>query len=109
MKQPCKYCLQPIDPRGMLSHLHFKHARCIRHEFAMNPLVQLMRLMWDGEMPHFAQKQLPAPNPLTVYSTQPLGVMAAPLPWLRRPKGYTPPQGYAQPWQTVHYTWRYWV
>lgn len=68
-------------------------------EFVLNPTVQLMRLMWDGELPYFPQNQLPAPNPLTIYSTQPLGVMAAPMPWMRRPKGYVPPQNCAQPWQ----------
>lgn len=58
-KVPCKYCLQPIDPRGMPSHVHFKHVDYVIREFALNPYVTLFTY---GELPTFAQLQLQAPR-----------------------------------------------
>lgn len=97
MKTRCKYCLKPIDTRGMMSHIHFRHRMYVAREFSLDSAIQWMWLFMEGEIPRFDQKQLPAPNLLTVYSTRPLGKMAAPLPWLRRPKGYELPYGYARP------------
>lgn len=97
MKYPCKYCGKRIDTRGMMSHVHFRHVDYVAREFALNPAVWAFmwaidpRLNWRGNVLApviFTQKQLPAPNPLTVYSTQPLGYMARPIPEHRRPKGY---------------------
>lgn len=93
----------------MNAHIHFRHRAYVSRELALNPMVQWMQLALDGQMPYFSQKQLPAPNQLTIYTTRPLGKMAAPIPELRRPKGYELPYGYVQPWKRVSsYVWRYW-
>lgn len=97
MKSRCKYCMKPISPQGMPAHIHFRHRAYVSRELSLNPIVQLMQLALDGYMPRFAQKQLPSPCPLTVYSSRPLGYMAVPIPELRRPKGYELPQNYARP------------
>ena len=89
-----------------MSHIHFKHSSYVAREFSLDSAVQWMWLMMEGEVPRFTQLQLPAPNPLTVYSTRPLGMMAVPLPWLRRPKGYELPYGYARPYEGLR-SWKY--
>lgn len=97
MKQSCKYCGRKIDGRGMLAHVHFRHRGQVAREFSLQPEVMLWIWITDGVPPHFTQKQLPAPNALTVYSLRPLGFMAAPIPQHRRPKGYCLGYGYARP------------
>ena len=101
MKKPCKWCGKKIDPRGMPSHEHFKHRDVILRTFTLNPIIVLYRWMEDGVPPHFDQKQLPAPNPFTMYSTRPLGHMAAPISQHRIPKGYTPGYGHARPFELL--------
>jgi hypothetical protein len=65
-------------------------------EFRNNPLMREYLFVNEGRfLPD--QLMLPAPSPLTVYSRRPLGLMAAPIPELRRPKGYQPPQNYGRP------------
>ena len=97
MKVKCKWCGKKIDARGMPSHEFFRHRRMIARAFSLEISVMVMFWLDGGLPPHFEQKQLSAPNPLTVYSKRPLGYMAAPIPEHRRPKGYTPPQGYSTP------------
>ncbi len=95
MMSICKYCRKPIDPRGMPRHISSRHRSMVLAEFRMNPAMIIYGLL-SGFLPPM-QLALPAPNPLTIYSRRPLGKMAAPLPWMRRPKGYQPPQNYARP------------
>ncbi len=58
-KIPCKYCEKYIDPRGMMSHVHFKHVDYVVREFALNPWVTMFLY---GRLPVFKQLQLPAPT-----------------------------------------------
>jgi hypothetical protein len=96
VKQPCKYCKRKIAPSGMPAHISFKHRGMVLAEFRRNPIMIEYLFANEGRfLPD--QPMLPAPNPLTIYSTRPLGKMAAPIPELRRPKGYQPPQNYGRP------------
>jgi hypothetical protein len=79
-----------------MSHVHFRHILSVRAELMTNPWFMAADLVEFGYLAPM-QPALPAPNPLTVYSRRPLGYMAAPIPQLRRPKGYEPPQRYARP------------
>lgn len=72
-----------------MSHIHFRHRSYVLREFAQKPWV-IAYLLADGRVPVFHEKALPLPSPLTVYSNRPLGKMAKPLPYMRRPKGYEP-------------------
>lgn len=97
MKSPCKYCLKPIYTPGMPAHVSFKHRGYALREMCRSPLMLWFHLYHYGYLLTEDRKMLPAPNPLTIYSTRPLGKMAAPIPQLRRPKGYQPPHNYARP------------
>jgi hypothetical protein len=90
MKIRCKYCRKLIAPCGMAAHMHFRHLKMILAEFRHNPIISYMRLLWkfEGYRDTDEPLALPAPNPLTVYSRRPLGRMAKPFPWMKRPKGY---------------------
>ena len=101
-KSRCKYCRKSITACGLPAHIHFKHRAAVLVEFRLNPIIQLMSFMEDGYLPGFGdQKQLPAPNPLSIYSTRPLGRMAAPIPEHRVPKGYRLPYGSARPFERI--------
>lgn len=39
MKIPCEFCNEPIDPRGMTSHVHFRHRAEVLAKFRSSPLV----------------------------------------------------------------------
>jgi hypothetical protein len=106
MKSRCEFCKRKIAPQGMLMHVSVKHRGMILSRFRCNPEVQRMMFLERGFFPK-DQPMLPAPNPLTVYSRRPLGKMAAPIPELRRPKGYQPPQNYGQPWEMLAGQLRY--
>lgn len=77
----------------MLSHERFRHGAYISREFSLNIWVWMELGIWP---PRFDQLALPPTSELTVYSTRPLGRMAAPIPELRHPKGYLP-DGYSRP------------
>jgi hypothetical protein len=80
----------------MPMHISARHRGMILAEFRRNPVMVEHYFMTEGRfLPD--QLMLPAPNALTVYSRRPLGFMAAPIPELRRPKGYCPGYGYARP------------
>ena len=107
MKVRCEYCGKKIAPQGMLCHVSFKHRRMTLAKFARNPEIRMFCFVERGYFPE-DQLMLPAPNPLTIYSRRPLGMMAAPLPWMRRPKGYSLGYGYARPFQLLSgrkYVW----
>jgi hypothetical protein len=95
MRVRCKWCKRKIAPCGMPRHVSALHRMMTLAEFRMHPAMITYGLA-SGHLPPM-QLALPAPNALTVYSTRPLGRMAAPIPELRRPKGYHPPQNYARP------------
>lgn len=100
MKVRCEWCKKKIAPQGMLMHVSAKHRGMVLSRFRNSPEVRFFMFAERGYFPE-DQKMLPAPNPLTVYSTRPLGKMAAPIPQHRRPKGYQLERGYAQPWQLL--------
>jgi hypothetical protein len=93
----CPYCVRDFDSRGLLSHISRMHWRQVQLKFAYNPIVWMTLWVEYGNAPRFQHLALPAPNPLTVYSTRPLGKMAKPIPEHRRPKGYTLGYGYSRP------------
>lgn len=97
----CKYCRKRIAACGMPAHVSFKHRDMVIAGFYLNPYMQAFNIIEHGVIRPFEQKQLPAPNPLTIYSTRPLGMMAAPIPEHRRPKGYTLGYGYARPFEAL--------
>lgn len=92
----CKYCRKKMSASGIPAHISFKHPGMELAEFCANPLIILRCFVENRYIPPM-RIALPAPNPLTIYSRRPLGFMAAPIPELRRPKGYVPPQNYARP------------
>jgi hypothetical protein len=96
MKKRCEFCKKKIAPQGMLMHVSARHRGMVLAQFRTNPSVILHCLAERAWLPPM-QLALPSPNPLTVYSRRPLGMMAAPLPYMRRPKGYQPPENYATP------------
>ena len=109
MKQTrCKYCLKKISNAGMPAHVHFRHRSYVSIEFSLNSLIQALLIHENRRYPHFAHLALPAPSSLTVYSTRALGRMAAPMPFMRRPKGYVPGQCEGRPSDmlpTKHFVW----
>ena len=85
---------------GLAAHLHFRHLGLVLSEFRHE--VRFYLFVEDGRFPA-EPKMLPAPNPLTIYSRRPLGMMAAPIPEHRRPKGYTLDQNYGRPSDMLFY------
>ena len=49
--QPCHYCLRPIDTRGMLAHVHFRHRGYVSREFLYNPTVWVTMWALEGWLP----------------------------------------------------------
>ena len=96
MKVRCKWCKRQMAPSGMPRHVSARHRAMVLSEFCHSPIMRDYLFMNEGRfLPD--RLMLPAPSPLTVYSRRPLGFMAVPIPELRRPKGYQPPQNYARP------------
>ena len=96
MKVRCEFCRKKMSASGIPAHVSFKHRGFTWAKFRMNPIVIAHCLLENGFIPQM-QLALPAPNPLTVYSRRPLGVMASPIPELRRPKGYNAWHDYVIP------------
>jgi hypothetical protein len=96
MKKRCEFCGRKIAPCGMPMHVSVHHKWMILSKFRNDPTVILHYFVKYRRFPQ-AQRALPASSPLTVYSRRALGKMAAPIPELRRPKGYKLDRNYGRP------------
>ena len=106
MKVCCEFCGKKMAPQGIPRHISSLHRKMVLAKFRHNPDMIFYLFVNEGRFLE-DQLMLPAPCPLTVYSRRPLGFMAAPLPWMRRPKGYQLPQNYARPADLLRAQTRY--
>ena len=72
LRVPCKYCLRPIDTRGMGAHIHFRHAGYVIREFTLNPLIWSYLWVEEGWLP----PRLPVALPPVASAGTPLPMLA---------------------------------
>jgi len=83
MIEPCKYCLRPIDTRGMPSHIHFRHLSYVQREFCLTPWVWITFWLEQGRMPpNVSRMALPAPRPGTRYGVKRTMLRGKALRWV---------------------------